>query len=81
MIQFFDTELCPLTPTFLPKIQNCQMIFLQIIYPHIIVQKYLHNLGIMIAHILCVVKKAFLAFIFNLANQKDDHHVIRKANY
>ena len=35
----------------------------------------------MIAHILCVVKKAFLAFIFNLANQKDDHHVIRKANY
>ena len=31
----------------------------------------------MIAHILCVVKKAFLAFIFNLANQRGDSHVFR----
>ena len=34
----------------------------------------------MIAHILCVVKKAFLKFIFNLTNQRGDHHVIRWVN-
>ena len=34
----------------------------------------------MVTHILCVFKKAILAFIFNLANQRGDHHVIRRVS-